>query len=163
MPSNEISPDRFQINFDPLSKKQLDEAKAIYIEAKSFNRAVYSHNMEILTSWKEVKDGFIVERRELPEDQFPLRILDESGDRRLVWDCRSSKETNEAAKKFEEYLAKGWKAYAINRHGKKNFRIMGFDSLYEEVIFEEKNTKEKLTDFCKKVSEVRMVPSTRPG
>jgi len=159
-----INQNRFSVNFDPLSKKQTEEAKAIYQQAKAENRIIYTPCMsQKITVWKEITDGFTVEREELDENQFPLRILDETGDRRLVWDCRSPRESNEAAQKFEEYLAKGWKAYAINRHGKKNFRIMGFDANYEEVIFEEKNARERLSTFCKTVSEVRMVPSTRPG
>jgi len=163
-----MNPNRFRVDFDPLNRKELEEAKSIYQKANQYGRVIYAPTeqkaglLKQICSWLHVNNGFIVEAESENNHSFPLRILDETGDRRLVWDCRSNRETNEAAIKFDEYIQKGHKAYAINRNGKKNYRIIGFDPKLEEVIFID-NNREKLTDFCKKVAEVRMVPKTRPG
>jgi hypothetical protein len=160
----ELQKSRFYIGFDPLIKKQVEEAKKIYQQSRMENRVILNpSDFSEINSWGDVKDGFTVDAEQVAENTFAIRILDETGDRRLIWDLRSPKETNEAQQKFEEYLAKGWKAYAIDRKGKKSYRIMSFDAESQEVVFDEKSPREKLVGFIKKISEVRLNPPTYPG
>lgn len=71
----------------------------------------------------------------LDEDHFMLRVLTENGDDRLVWNRRSLAQIEDARKTFNEYLAKGYKAYVVRRSGgSPGAKILSFDSLYEEVV-----------------------------
>ena len=164
-----IAQSQFSIGFDPLNKKQAEEAKRIYQQARAENRQIFSDDFsQEFKSWAEIvngkHEGFIVETKSEGENTFPLRILDETGDRRLIWDLNSPLEMNEAQSKFLEFLDKGWKAYAINKRGEKSYRIFGFDPELQEIFIDEgKTNREKLSVFVKKVSEVRLTPKTRPG
>ena len=158
-----IPESQFRVEFDPRVKKQLEEAKQKYQSAKLQGRTVFSTTGNEINSWQVVRDGFVVAPKALSDNQFALRILDETGDRRIVWDLLSPKETNEAKKKFDEYQLKGWRAYAIAKDGTRSHRIASFDETLQEVIFADSDVKQKLSAFVKNVSEVRMVPKTYPG
>jgi hypothetical protein len=86
-----------------------------------------------------------------PRDLFICRVLDPTGDSRLVWNKNSISEINEAKQKFNDYLKKGYKAYACRRDGSKGARLDSFDALMEELLVE------------KGQPEGIMVPPTSPG
>jgi len=63
-----------------------------------------------------------------------LRILDSSGDRRLVWRKESDDEVKEAKKAFREALAKGALAYKVDNDGERSKQIREFDPEAEEIV-----------------------------
>ncbi len=89
-------------------------------------------------------DGFSVdgevdgEVRLTPPGRRPneslMRILSQNGDDRLVWDRLVGDEVRDALKKFNELIAKGYRAYAATVDGKKGHRIDMFNHILEEII-----------------------------
>jgi hypothetical protein len=63
-----------------------------------------------------------------------MRVLDESGDSRVVWDRRETSQVKEAGRKFYEMLKKGYKAYVARSDGSRGSRLEDFDALLEEII-----------------------------
>jgi len=95
---------------------------------------------------------------------FLMRVLDDNGDTRLVWNRRDQAEVDEARTKFNKYLQKGYRAYLCRSDGSKGHRVETFDSLLEELILMEKKEAEK-HDVAKGWGqpEAIMVPRTYPG
>lgn len=95
---------------------------------------------------------------------FLMRVLDDNGDTRLVWNRRDQAEVDEARAKFDEYIKKGHRAYVCRSDGTKGRRVETFDSMMEELILMEKKTAEK-HDAAKGWGqpEAIMVPKTHPG
>lgn len=153
-----------RIEFDPRNRKQTDEAKTKYIAAKADGRSVlHPESGARIERWADVRDGFVVAEPETQPHELALRILDDTGDQRIVWDLRDKKQIEEAKRKFDELVSKGWKPYAIDRNGNKGRRIYAFDAVKEELIFDDKTTKVKLKDFASKFKRVEVLPKTTPG
>jgi hypothetical protein len=95
---------------------------------------------------------------------FLMRVLDDNGDTRLVWNRRDQAEVDEARAKFDEYIKKGHRAYVCRSDGTKGRRVETFDSMMEELILMEKRAAEK-HDASKGWGqpEAIMVPRTHPG
>ena len=74
-------------------------------------------------------------------------MIDETGDRRLIWDSTKPHEVKDAVSLFDEYIKKGWKAYAIDTKGNRGKRISRFDAATEEIFFDDISTGDKLKDF----------------
>lgn len=95
-----------------------------------------------------------------PDDLVCIRILDDTGDTRLVWNRKKIEEISEAREKFNAYLKKGYRAYACRRDGEKGAKVDSFDALQEELIF----VKECGSSPAKKViAQGILVPPTTPG
>lgn len=95
------------------------------------------------------------------EDLMLLRILDDGGDTRVVWNRKSEGEIKEARQKFEDYIKKGYRAYVTRSDGSKGRRIEDFDSLLEEIVLtQEKSLAMRTPD---RPAEAIMVPPTAPG
>lgn len=99
--------------------------------------------------------------------QILLRILDDNGDSRLLWDRRELAECEDARQKFNDYLKKGYKAYVCRSDGSKGARVETFDALLEEVIVAPKAAGDQsLGEFSPPPPPSRdavMVPPTHPG
>ena len=80
-------------------------------------------------------------------------FIDDTGDRRLVWDLREQAQVLEASQLFSGYLDKGWRAYAIDAEGNKRRRIRSFNAEKEEILFEELTSNEILTNFADKMKK----------
>lgn len=87
---------------------------------------------------------------ERDEDSVLVRVVDESGDSRLIWNRHILAEIKEAKKRFLDYIAKGYRAYVCRSDGKRGARLESFDELMEEILLE-------------KGSEGLMLPPTYPG
>ena len=98
------------------------------------------------------------------DDLFLMRVLDDNGDTRLVWNRRDQREVEEARKKFDEYRDKGYKAYLCRSDGSKGRRVETFDAMLEELILLERKEAQK-HDVQKgwDKPEAIMVPGTHPG
>jgi len=165
----ELVSDRMRVEWDTKNQKQTEKYKDFYRKALGAGRKILSpgDGKTLLGSFREVLEhgGFLVGEPELTESQFAMRLFNETGDTRLIWDSGRPKEVQEAARLFEEYLAKGWRAYAIDPKGNKTSRrIYGFSSTLEEVFIDDtKTTKERLSTFVKSFKEIKMTPKTYPG
>jgi len=154
-----------RIDFNPLNRKQVDDAKKKYIQAKSDNRKILSPDRVPIPSFVHaIRDGgFIIDETETSETEMAMHFIDDTGDRRVIWNMNDPAQVKEAAKNFKDYVAKGWKPYAIDRKGKRGMRIFSFNAEAQEIIFEDKTTVEKLANFVKKFKEIKMMPKTMPG
>lgn len=153
--------------WDQNNKKEVEQGKTLFRQAKYFEkRKVVAIDGECeIEHFHPSLEGIKVMPSERTETQLAIRIHDETGDQRLIWDSRYPAEIEEAAEKFNEYLDKGWKAYAVRPDGQNGKRIFRFDANAEEIYFDEKKESlgMKLKNFIKDFGEVVMLPKTHPG
>ena len=178
---------QLRIEFDDGNLKEIDEAKKLYIEARKNNRVITDLEGNIIEGFRTYYKGFVIREIELKHSEFSARFFDETGDRRLIWDANDQTQVEEAMILFEEYLAKGWKAYSTREDGTRGRRIYGFDPDTLEIYWDEKTTskkleairktvssigsakkasasvKEKLNNFVDSMKSVKVVPRTYPG
>src|SRR5271154_2354929 len=111
----ELVNDRMRCEWDTNNSKQTERYKKLYQSALSSGRKILSPDdgKTTLSSFREVleRGGFVVGSTELTETQFAMRLFNQTGDTRLIWDSGRPKEVAEAAKLFNEYIEKGWRAY----------------------------------------------------
>lgn len=152
------------LTWDPANRKQVDEVKAIYITARSQNRRIVDCEDKTIELFDPALGEIKILETELKEGEISARIIDETGDRRLIWDSKDPKQILECESEFNKYLTKGWKAYAVDKSGKKGRRIYAFDAVREEVYFDDKKTvKERLDTFIKEFGSFQILPATYPG
>jgi len=154
---------QIRVEWDPKNKKEIEESKKIYQQAKKEYRKIVDLDGQPISCFKPELLRFLIKAIELKEGQFELRFFDETGDRRLIWDSKSRGEIKEASKIFEDYIKKGWRAYAISKDGKLKNRIRSFNADTEEIIFDEESLKNTFKEFVKTFTEVKMLPATRPS
>jgi hypothetical protein len=63
-----------------------------------------------------------------------LRVMDGTGDTKLIWDSGNADEVKTAKKTFEDLTAKGFKAFAVKKSGKPGEQIKKFDPEAEKII-----------------------------
>jgi len=155
----------FFIDWDSQNRKEIEKAKLKYQQARKDKREIiFTETGLVVPCFNPEHESYTVKKPTLSESQFEMRIFDETGDRLLVWDSKNPLEVQDACKMFQEYIDKGWRAYAIGVGGNKTRRIFSFDPKTEEVNFDEKKSiVEKLKDFTKTFKEIQMTPRTRPG
>lgn len=151
-----------QINWDPNDKCQIDDAKTEYRRFKAEGQLIEGLDGVEWTHFLPLSGGFVIRGNELKENQFKWRILDDSGDRTMVWDSSDPAQVDEARATFESYLSKGWKAYAISDTGKRMRRIRRFNSELEEVEFDE-GAALPFKAFVESFRRVQVLPKTYPG
>lgn len=128
-----------RIVWDSASMKQIDEAK-------SQIRLYRSQGYEIVTTDGKSFERFKASLEEVivkagKTGKRLMKILNEHGDERLVWDKENGQEAKQAKAKFVELLEKGYKAYSVDIKGKKNRRIEEFDVDAEEILMVPKTVK----------------------
>ena len=162
-----ISPTR--VAWNPANKKEVDEAKKVYISAKRSGKQILKpverngkEERIPVSKWTELSDEFIMDVP-LKEGEVFMRILDESGDKRIIWNSNDPEQVKDAAKLFAEFLSKGWRAYAIGADGKQGKRIRAFSAETEEIFFEESSLATKLKDFVKQFPTIEVGAKTRPA
>lgn len=171
-----VSDSDFEVSWDSNSLKQADEAKSIYQQMRLTQRRIIDENDKSVQSFREVASfGFFkVLAAVLNDDELAFRILDNTGDQRLIWNLKNPNQVAEAKERFEKHIKSGGRAYAIFRDGSKAHRIKSFLEEREEVILEDKTpsgskapkvveVKSVLRDFVKRIYEVKLVPKTYPG
>ena len=97
------------------------------------------------------------------KDDEPAEVNDEPGE---VND--EPGEVDAAAKIFADYLAKGWKGYAISRDGSLKRRILVFSPAAEEIVLvDPKDESQKITktkqQFIREFGSVQALPKTWKG
>lgn len=180
------------VSFDLKSKREIEYAKSLYQMAKRSKRHIVVNGKDA-ESFRDCAGGqFTIEalgHRDL--GQCSIHIFDATGDRRIMWRPDRPDEVKDAAKLFKEYLAKGWKAYAVHRVDphQRGLRVYDFDPDLDEVVFDDRTLLDKLKNFDKIITagkttntgeakttirqklqkfvesfdEVKLLPKTYPG
>ena len=63
-----------------------------------------------------------------------MRIIDKSGDTKIIWDRNNADEVANAKKVFDDLKAKRFMAYKVDDHGDKSEVIREFDPNAEKLI-----------------------------
>lgn len=63
-----------------------------------------------------------------------LRILDHTGDTKIIWDRTKEAEKEHARDTFDRFKAKGYAAYKVNNKGDKGEVLKTFDPDAEKMI-----------------------------
>ena len=63
-----------------------------------------------------------------------LRVLDETGDTKIVWDAEKPDEVENARESFNRLRKKGYAAFSVDRKGEKGRSITEFDPDAEKII-----------------------------
>lgn len=162
-----LNNNKLRFEWDRKDRKQIEEAKTFYRQAKADGRRVVDQDGNPVTVFRSDLEALVVIGTELEANQFAVHVLDKTGDRRLIWNANHDDEVKEASKLFDEYIKKGWKAYGTRPDGTKSRRIRFFDPIAQEIFFEDKPDKSsigtKLREFVATFKEVKMIPKSRPG
>lgn len=118
--------------WDPLSIKQIEEAKSRYLTFKKQGYLITKGDGTPLSSFKASLGELVVHAKKT--SQKVLKILCDKGDERIVWDKDNGKQAKEAKVKFEEKLAAGYIAFSTSEKGEKKVKIDEFDVEAEEII-----------------------------
>jgi hypothetical protein len=121
------------VDWDIENFKQIDEAKKIYLQARKEDRKVLDMDGNVVDRFHPSMGTLIIKEIEVKDGEFSMRIFDNTGDRRIVWNSKDPDQIKEAKATFDEYVEKGWKPYAISRNGNKGHRIHEFNPEREEI------------------------------
>jgi hypothetical protein len=152
------------VQWNPLKMKEVEEAKRKYQEARRTGRKILSHTGIAIENFSPLLGEFTIAENEVGEGEIAVRLLNETGDERLIWNVRDQKQIKEACDRFNSYIQRGWKAYAIKPDGSRGPRIYSFDANKEEVVLDDKRgVMEKLKNFSQSFKKIEMLPKTMPG
>lgn len=154
---------KMRISWDDSNRKEVENAKKYYQEARKQNRKVLDKEGDIVEFFHPSLRDIIISETELHEHEFSSRIIDDSGDRRIIWDSRDKEQVRDAFKIFNEYLEKGWRAYAVDSSGKKKKRVYSFKAAQEELYIDEKDKAISLKKFVNSFKKLEVLPKTYPG
>jgi len=91
-----------------------------------------------------------------------IRVLDDNGDSRILWNRHKQNEVEDARRRFDEYMKKGYRAYVCRSDGSKGARVETFDALLEEIIVAPGAGDQGLGEY-QRPKEAVLVPPTVPG
>lgn len=120
------------IIWDQNNKKQVEEAKVQVLRFKRLGYDILLANGKTMVWFRPYYEQVLVKARRVCK--CVMRVLNDSGDDRIVWDRDNGFEAMDAKKKFEDLLRKGYKAYSVRADGKKGRRIKEFDVDAEDII-----------------------------
>ena len=63
-----------------------------------------------------------------------MRVLDESGDLKIVWDSDKPDEVTHARETFDKMKAKGYSAFSVKKSGEPGRTLAAFDPDIEAMI-----------------------------
>ncbi len=138
MKENELVMDRI-IPWDSSHLKQIDEAKKEYRKYKKLGYIITKMDGTILERFDSALEEIIIKAQKTAKRV--MKILNDHGDERLVWEKEDGRQAKEAKSRFVKLIADGYKAYSVDRNGKKNRRIEEFDIDAEEILMVPKTAK----------------------
>jgi hypothetical protein len=121
-----------RIVWDSGNLRQIDKAKSEYRKYRSKGYDILKSDGTPLERFLPSLEEIIVKAHRTCKRV--LKILNEKGDERLVWDKENGKQAKEAKAKFEELMAKGYMAFSVDSQGNKNRKIVEFDVDSEEIL-----------------------------
>jgi hypothetical protein len=172
--STYFAPSEQKLNSGPLifqwddrNSRQVEECKKFYQQARREGRYIVDLEGNPVEVFRPGLLGFkVCEAIEIGE--FAFRVLDETGDRTVVWNSKDKLQVAEAAALFEKYQKEGYRAYAVSADGKVRRRLLSFDPRAEEIEFEDlndsrKKRREHINKFVERTPQATLLPKTRPG
>jgi hypothetical protein len=63
-----------------------------------------------------------------------LRVMDKTGDTKIVWDSANNDEVGAAQKMFDDLIKKGFAAFAVKKTGEPGKSVTEFDPEMEALI-----------------------------
>jgi len=121
-----------RIPWNSLHLKEIDEAKKTYIKFKKLGYIITKIDGTILEKFSASLEEFIVKAQKTTKKV--MKILNDKGDERVVWEKENGKQAKEAKSRFLKLIKDGYKAYSVDRKGEKNRRIEEFDIDAEEIL-----------------------------
>ena len=70
------------------------------------------------------------------EPEHLMRVIDETGDSKLIWDSANEAEVEAARKLFNELKGKRYKAFSVKKDGEPGSVITSFDPNAEKIIMQ---------------------------
>lgn len=122
-----------RIAWDTARMREIEEAKQEYLKYRREGHAILKSDGTAMERFAAMAGEMLV-KAEQTEGKNVLKILCETGDERITWDKENGRQAKEAKHKFEDYLAKGWKAYSVDSKGNKNRKITEFDVDAQEIL-----------------------------
>ena len=122
-----------RITWDRARLKEIDEAKTMILKYRRMGYPVLKEDGTEMERFDPSLEEVLIKAQRIMGKKT-LKILNEHGDERLVWDMNNGREAKEAKKKFLDYINKGYKAYSVDTEGTKNRRISEFDVEAEEIL-----------------------------
>ncbi len=130
-----------RIMWDKTHLKQIDQAKTMFMRYK---RQGYQFTNEsktaIIERFNPALEEIVVLAKKVTK-KHEMKILNQKGDERIVWDKDDGIEAKQAKERFNQLLKDGWKAYSVDRDGKRNRKIVEFDVDAEEILMVPKTAK----------------------
>jgi hypothetical protein len=131
---NELVMDR-RLVWDARKLKEIDEVKKEYREYKAKGYLILKADGTPLDRFLPALEEIVIKAKMIGQlGQKVMRILNEKGDERLVWDKENGHQAKEAKAKFEEFIKKNYMAFSVDSQGKKNRKIEEFDIDAEEIL-----------------------------
>ena len=121
-----------RIVWDRTHMKEVDEAKNLILSLKRQGHDILLSDGRTMERFNPSFEEVVVKAKRVARGI--LKILDATGDERIVWDREKGLEALQAKKKFNELIEKGYKAYSVDSKGNKKTRIEEFDVDSEEII-----------------------------
>jgi chlorite dismutase len=119
--------------WDSKKLKEVDEAKAEYRKYRAQGYEIQKPDGTIIDRFMPYLEELIVKAKKIC-NLHVMKILNDKGDERLVWDKENGKQAKEAKVKFEELLGKKYMAFSVDTQGNKNRKIEEFDVDAEEIL-----------------------------
>jgi len=63
-----------------------------------------------------------------------IRLLDKTGDLKVMWDKNNVDEVNAAKEQFNNLIDKGYTAFSVEKDGGKGKKVTEFDKSMEKII-----------------------------
>lgn len=121
-----------RVIWDTKKLREIDEAKALILGYKRQGFEIVTVNGTPMERFHPSLGEVIIKAKKVALSV--MKILCDKGDERLTWDKDNGKEAKEAKKKFQELIAKGYKAYSVDEGAKRKRPIEEFDVDAEEIL-----------------------------
>ena len=118
--------------WDSKRLKEIDEAKAEYRKYRSQGYEIQKSDGTAIDKFMPYLEELVIKAKKTYN--HVMKILNDKGDERLVWDKENGKQAKEAKAKFEELLGKKYMAFSVDTQGDKNRKIEEFDVDAEEIL-----------------------------
>lgn len=121
-----------KIIWNKFNKKEVEQAKKTLMEFKRKGYELLKPDGKIMERFSPILEEVRVLTKGVAKSV--MKILDDTGDERIVWDKDNGREAKQAKKKFLELLKKGYTAFSVDHQSEKNRKITEFDIDAEEIL-----------------------------
>jgi len=121
--------------WDSRKRKQVEEAKQWFVAFKRKGVVIQDKDGKPVQYFRPHYEELVaIAGTDELKGKRLLKILNDRGDERVVWDSNNGRQAMEAKEKFRDLVGKGYSAYSVDARGRKNRRIKEFDVEAEEIL-----------------------------